>query len=298
MGDVIINNQADADSGPITSCTSIDGNLIFDNAVGNITLPVELVGEQLLSIRGSVYCRNNTGLEGLKLYGVTSISESIVIQNAASLQYLAAEQLESLQSVSVTGVPDFQFLALGAISWLDSLEIGGSPMTIESFRESFSPLETIGELYIHDCTNLSLISFSLQNITRSLRVEDNGPDFSVMLPIQWAYNITMRNVKSIGLDRMVVVNDSMEISGSDGLTEIDITSLNSIGGDLYVANNPSLTFFAMPSVTGIGGDWLGTPAPTVGGTFTVQNNPALHELNFAKLQTSVGTYLDGPWSSL
>lgn len=237
-------------------------------------------------------------MEGLELYGVTNIAGSVIVQNAASLEWLAAEQLETVQSVTVTDVPKFQFLELPIPSWLESLEIGGSPMNAENFREGLPRLESIGDLYIHDCTNLSIPRLSLQNITSSLRVEDNGPDFDIFLDILWAYNITMRNIRSFSLDRMIVVNNSLEISSSAGLTEIGFESLNSIGGDFYVANNPSLTALGIPSVTSIGGDWLGTPAPNVGGTFTSQNNPGLQSFNFPNLRTSVGMNLDGHWLSL
>jgi hypothetical protein len=299
-GEIIINSQADADTGPISSCTEIDGDLIFDNAVGNITFPIIDHGGQLTTIYGSVYCRNNTALEGLELYGVVNIEGSIIVQNAASLVYVVAEQLDAVQSVTVTDVPSLLFLELtpGPV-YLESLELGGSPMIGENFWAGLARLESVGGLYIHDCPNMSIPRDQpLQNVTNSLVVENNGLDFGIYSNILWIYNMTMRNVQSFELNKLVAVNNSLEISSCDGLTTIDFESLKSIGGDFYVANNPSLTGLGVPSATSIGGDWLGTPAPTTGGGITSQNNPSLRGFNFASLRGSGGFYLDGPWPSL
>ena len=299
-GEIIVNSQADADTGPISSCTEIDGDLIFDNAVGNITFPIIDHGGQLTTIYGSVYCRNNTALEGLELYGVVNIEGSIIVQNAASLVYVTAEQLETVQSVTVTDAPSFLFLELspGPV-YLESLELGGSPITGENFGAGLARLESVGDLYIHDCPNMSIPLYQpLQNITNSLVVENNGLDFVIYSNLLWVYNMTMRNVQSFQLNSLVAVNNSLEISSCVGLTGVDFESLKSIGGDFYVANNPSLTYLDVPSATSIGGDWLGTPAPTTGGTITSQNNPSLRGFNFGSLRGSGGFYLDGPWPSL
>jgi hypothetical protein len=182
---------------------------------------------------------------------------------------------------------------------LESLEIGGSPMSGESFGRGLLRLESVGDLYIHDCINMGIpLVWPLQNITKSLRVENNGSDFEIFSSIRWAYNITMRNVQSLQLNSLVAINNSFEISSCEGLTDIDLEFLKSIGGDLYVANNPSLVYIDVPSATRIGGDWLGTPAPTAGGTLTSQNNPKLQSFDFVSLQNGGGMYLDGPSPSL
>jgi hypothetical protein len=182
---------------------------------------------------------------------------------------------------------------------MQSIEIGGSPITTENFARGWAGVESVGDLYIHDCPNMSIPLYApLQNITNSLVVENNGLNFGFSSNVLWIYNMTLRNVQSFGLNKLVAVNNSLEISNCDGLTDVDFESLKLIGGDLYVANNPDLTFISMSAATSIGGDWLGTPAPTTGGIITSQNNPSMRGVNFGSLRGSGGFYLDGPWPSL
>jgi hypothetical protein len=224
-GEISITSQADVDSGPIASCISIVGDLIFDNASGNVTFPIERY-TQLLSVDGSIYCRNNTGLEKLELYGVTSISGSVVVQNAASLLILIAEQLRYVQGIEITSVPQLIGIAFPEVSWMESFEIGGSPMSGFNLAEGLKGLTSAGSFYIHDCLSLLGIGLlSLQNITDYFRVEENGPDMGVALGIQWANNIMLRNIQDIYLDHMVAVNGSMEISDSYNLTQTSINTL-------------------------------------------------------------------------
>jgi hypothetical protein len=286
-GEIIVVSQADANTGPISSCTEIHGDIILDNAVGNISFPVQVPGAQLTSIYGSVYCRNNTALEGLELYGLTYIEDSITVQNAASLVYVAAEQLESVESVTVTNVPSLQTLDLPILAYMQSLEIGDSPMSADNFGEGFFRLESVGDLYIHDCPNMSIpLVTPLQNITNSLVVENNGLDFEIYSDLLWVYNMTLRNVRNFQLNSLVAINISLEISSCGGLTDIDFPSLKSMRGDFYVENNPNLTLLSVPSATNFG-------------SFTSQNNPGLQGFNFESLRdTTGGIYLDGPWRSL
>jgi hypothetical protein len=112
---------------------------------------------------------------------VVNIEGSIIVQNAASLVYVAAEQLKTVQSVTVTDVPSFLFLELspGPV-YLESLKLRGSPMAGENFGAGLARLESVGDLYIHDCPNMSIpLDQPLQSITNSLVIENNGLDFGI-----------------------------------------------------------------------------------------------------------------------
>lgn len=285
-GDINITSQADVDSGPIASCTSISGDLIFDNASGNITFPVG-TDSQLETIDGSIYCRNNTSLENLNLYGITSISGSIVVQHAASLVSIAAQGLEYVQAIELTNVPQFLAFEFSLVTWMESIEIGQSPMTGENLKEGLARLQSVGTLYIHNCLNIDLALQALHNITEHLVVEDNGPDTDVVLPIQWANNVTLRNINGLTLDHLVAVNGSMEISNNHNLTSAEIGSLESIGASLYIENNPSLTIVAINSLRSIGGSFVET-------NNSVLENPGV----FPSLQNVGLMELAGPFSSL
>jgi len=286
-GEIYITSQADVDSGPIASCNAFTGDLIFDNASGNITFPVG-TDTQLVSVDGSIYCRNNTGLENLKLYGVTSISGSVIVQNAASLLSLLAEQLTYVQAIEATNVPQLLALAFPLVSWMASVEIGGSSVTGENMREGLGGLQSAGTLYIHDCLNLlSITLLALKNITEYFRAEDNGPDMDIHLGILWANNIILRNIQGVTLDGIVAVNGSMEISDSLNLTEIEFIDLRSVGASIYIENNPNLNVIAFNRLTSIGGSLIET------------NNSVLKSPgNFYSLQNVASMELAGPFPSL
>ena len=286
-GEISITSQADVDSGPIASCTSIAGDLIFDNASGNITFPSGR-HTQLLSVDGSIYCRNNTGLEKLELYGVTSISGSVVVQNAASLVNLIAHQLRYVQSIEIMSVPQLIGVAFPEVGWIESFEIGGSPISGFNLAGGLGGLTSAGSFYIHDCLSLLGIGLlSLQNITEYFRVEDNGPDMEVALGIQWANNLMLRNIQDIYLDHMVAVNGSMEISDSYNLTQISINTLKFVGANIYIENNPNLKFVGLQFLTSIGGSFIET------------NNSALTSPgSFNDLQNIASIELEGPFPSL
>jgi hypothetical protein len=235
-----------------------------------------------------MYCRNNTELENLELYGVTSISGSVVVQNAASLLSLVAEQLIYVQVVQVTNVPQFLALAFPLVSWMASIEIGASAITEENMREGLGGLQSASVIYIHGCLDLlDILLFALKNITEYFRAEDNGPGMGINLGILWANNVILRNIQSITLDGMVEVNGSMEISDSLNLTEIELGDLRSVGASIYIENNPNLNAIAFPSLTSIGGSFIET------------NNSVLkYPGNLYNLQNVASMELAGPFPSL
>jgi hypothetical protein len=76
--------------------------------------------------------------------------------------YVAAEQLESVQSVTVTDIPSLQILDLPIPAYIPSLEIGGSPMSAENFGEGLFRLESVGDLYICDGSHHHMTTMRLK----------------------------------------------------------------------------------------------------------------------------------------
>lgn len=262
----------------------------MDDASGNISFPVAI--NPLASVDGSVYCRNNSGLQSLDLYGITTITGSLGVQNAQTLVYLLAEQLEHVQSVELTSVPQLRGLDISAATLIPSIEIGGSgPIAwgtagVGQVGTGFDSLESVGTLYIHDCYNISIGPTRLQNVTEWLHVEDSTWDLGFTLDIAWANNITLRNVQNVNLDFMVAVNESFEISDSP-LTGIGLESLRFIGGSLYVQNNPDIEAV---TINGVG---------TIGESLIITNNSLLKAPAVGASLQSVGSMdLSGAFVSM
>ena len=127
-------------------------------------------------------------------------------------------------------------------------------MTAENFDDDNGlRLETVGSFYIHDFINFSLgISFPLQNVTESFRFENNGPNSGIDINLLWANNITLQNIQTVSLGKMVTVNNSFEISNSETLSTIELQQLKFIGNSLYIQNNSNLANIELNSLKTIG----------------------------------------------
>jgi len=215
-GNITILDQAGLATSQIASCTSFTGDIILDHASGNISFLTE-AKEGLTFLDGSVYCRNNAGSQQLSLFGLITITGSVVVDNVENLVQIEGEALVNVQAIRVTNAPKILFISFAALNQLKVLEIGGMPMTYEDTISSGLAMASIGALYIHDNFNLTIgvLSFlRLRNITNSFIFENNGPDSQIVMNLLWANNITLRNVQSIDFQRMIAVNNSFEISNS------------------------------------------------------------------------------------
>lgn len=274
------------------NCTSWAGDIILDDASRNISFPVAV--NPLGYVDGSIFCRNNTGLQSLELYRITTITGSLTIQTAFTLEYLIAEQLEFVQAIELTDVPQLRGLDISVSTWIPSIEIGGSgPIAwgnagVGQVGPGFTGLESVGTLYIPDCYNISVGPTGLKNITEWLRVEDYTWDLGFNLDILWANNITMRNVQSFGFQFMVAVNNSFEISDSNFTAGgFGFEALRFIGGSLYVQNNPGLEAVTINGVNAIGESLIITDNPQL-------TAPAIG----ASLQNVASMELSGPFTDM
>ncbi|PMD32393.1 hypothetical protein L207DRAFT_590683 [Hyaloscypha variabilis F] len=286
-GNITILHQAGLATSQIASCTSFTGDIILDHASGNISFLTE-AEEGLTFLDGSVYCRNNAGLQQLSLFGLITITGSVVVDNVENLVLMEGEALVNVQSIRVTDAPKMLFVSFAALNQLEFLEIGGTPMTYEDTISSGLAMASIGSLYIHDNFNLTIgvLSFlRLRNITNSFIFENNGPNSQIVMNLLWASNITLRNVQSIDFQRMIAVNNSFEISNSENLTDIGSDVLGFIGGS-FVQNNPNLQRVGLAGLK------------STGGSLVITENPSLQFLAAGSLQTVTSMDLAGPFQSL
>jgi hypothetical protein len=275
-GNITIVDQSDVAQSPIASCTSFTGDIILDNASGSISFTTSSNSDFSLSVLdGSVYCRNNVDLQTLSMYGLTTITGSIVIDSADILQEMSAFDLVNVKAIRITNAPQFTSLGL-LMKRVETLEIGGTPMTAENTVNSGFVVESFGTLYVHDNFGLTIGARSfphLQNITESFIFENNGPNSQIFMELIWANNITLRNIQLVELNSMIAVNDSFEISNSVNLTGARFPALSLLGGSFYIQNNPILQGVGWGNLTTIGGSLVvaGNPAMPLPDTVGLQN---------------------------
>jgi hypothetical protein len=272
--DYTITTQADIDA--ITNCSLVRGDLTLDSASGSIYLPYPT------DVGGNVYIRNNSHLQSL-IFDVQSIGGSLVVQNASALTTLLTLSLHSIQEVVLQNAPLLS-------SWGEPNAVVLYTMTIEGTLLPLIELEhveTMDEARISNNPNLTSIDLpALKNITNYLFVQENNPEISIMLDeLQWANNISSRDVGKIDLPKIYKINNTLEIS--DSLVDtIELPKLAYAGGGLYFLNNKNLSYIGAPDLNSVGG-----------ATITILNNLKLASPgNFSALGKASGIILSGDFT--
>jgi len=146
-------------------------------------------------------------------------------------------------------------------------------------------LNTADNITISDNTRLTTFSTQVANVTSSIDIDNNGQSLTVEFPnLEWAGNLNLRNVSSISIPSLAVINGSLGFYGSY-FTSIYAPNLTTVGnfasrsGGITIDDNESLTNITMNGLS------------VVGGLFQIADDPAVHALSFPEL-TKIGGALD------
>jgi len=146
-------------------------------------------------------------------------------------------------------------------------------------------LMTVSVLEIDNNNRLKTFSTQVANITSSVNINANGDSLDVSFPnLIWAANMTMRNVSSISIPSLAVVNGSLGFYGNY-MTDVAAPNLTAVGSS--ATGQGSLAFVANGKLANISMPLL----QTVGGADQVANNSALTGISFPAL-TYVGGAID------
>nr|OQO15774.1 hypothetical protein B0A51_16742 [Rachicladosporium sp. CCFEE 5018] len=120
----------------------------------------------------------------------------------------------------------------------------------------------------------------LGNISNALAIEANGRNIAVTFPnLEWAFNITLRNVSEISMPSLAAVNGSLGFY-SNFFESVNAPNLTTVGQSLSFVSNQKLNNASFPQLT------------SVGGGLQIANNTNIEKIDgFPKLQT-VGGALD------
>ena len=146
-------------------------------------------------------------------------------------------------------------------------------------------LNTVATLQINN--NPHLVSFSTQvgNITSAAVFNANGAGLKIDFPnLIWAANLTFRDVASVNIPSLAVVNGSLGFYETS-LNSIYAPNLTSVGS--FATGQGSLAFVANTALTNISMDAL----KSVGGADQIANNTILGAISFPAL-VDVGGAID------
>ncbi len=198
--------------------------------------------------------------------------------------------LSNLEFDKLTTVKIIDFVSLPALS---ALQFPATVSSAESVTVSNTFLNTLNGINLNTVAtlqidnNLHLTSFSTQvgNITSSATINANGQGLTVTFPnLIWAANLTFRNIASVNIPSLAVINGSLGFYETD-LETISAPNLTTVGdfatgqGSLAFVDNTALTNISMPLLQ------------SVGGADQIANNTDLHAIAFPAL-TDVGGAID------
>jgi aspartate 1-decarboxylase len=261
----------------LASCSTIAGSILISSSASGI---ISIDGPQ--QVTGSVTCQNAGGLTSLGSTTIGSIGGAFTLNNLTLLSTLSMSALESVQTIAWQALPALTALTFPAtVSKATSVTISNTFLsTLDGIN-----LETVSVLQIDNNNRLKTFSTQVANVTSSVNINSNGNALDVSFPnLIWAANMTLRNVSSITIPSLAVVNGSLGFYGNY-MTSVIAPNLTSVGntgtnfGSLAIDANNKLTNVTMPLLA------------TVGGAFQIANNTALDSISFPKLSI-VGGAID------
>jgi len=147
-------------------------------------------------------------------------------------------------------------------------------------------LQTVGNFEVTNNPQLRTISIQVANITQALTISANGPMLNLSFPnLIWANNMTVRNVSGLSIPSLAFVNSTFGVYSSY-MTSILAPNLTSVGGDLAIVADPSLTNASMPILKTVGG-----------GLLIANNSDYLDVSGFASVQTTGAISVSGNYTS-
>ncbi len=267
--DYTITTQADIDT--ITNCSIVRGDLTFDSASGSIYLPYPT------EIGGNVYVRNNSQLQSLVI-DAQFLGGDLVVQNATALTTLLTMSLNTIGVVVLQNVPLLNSWGEPNSTVLHQLAVENTQLVVLSLLS----VETMDEVRISNNQNLTDIHIpELKNVTNYFMVEMNAPYASVRLvELQWAANISWRDIGDAEIPKLDKVNGSLEIS--DGSIDAVYLPKLASASELYLQNNENLSYIGAPELNSMSG-----------GITIVNNSKLANPGNFTSLETVYDITLSG-----
>jgi hypothetical protein len=265
-----IQNAGDASA--LASCQTFSGSIAL--ATGT-TDAIALDGIQ--RITGSLIASNVTQITQLSGDSLARIDDTFTLNGLTILSTLNFPRLEIVDNIDWQALPALQGLSFTTgIQQASTVSIQNTQLNnLDGIN-----LQVVDQMTIANNNYLDEINMQLGNISQALILEANGRNVSATFPnLEWAYNITFRNVSTVSIPSLASINGSMGFY-ANFFESVSAPNLTTVGGTLSFVSNEDMTNASFPELK------------TVGGGLQVANNTALENIDgFPALQT-VGGALD------
>ncbi|CAN6612946.1 cell wall protein Ecm33p [Trichomonascus vanleenenianus] len=270
-GDVQATGQGDLDN--ISGCSTYNGDITITGS--GLGAQVTLNG--IKTLEGNLVIKNVTQLNGFSAPVLEEITESFTINVATVLNNLAAPQLTKVGSINWVTLP-----ALNGLNFDKTITNASSIVISDTGLNTLNGINVleIGTFNINNNNYLNDVSVDVSSVSDSLDISFNTEALAVSLPyLVWANNMTFRDVGSISLPNITLVNSSVGFINNT-INGLEVPKLTSVGGSLAIVSNSKLSNVSFPQLS------------EVGGALQVANNTNLNSiLGFPKVK-SVGGAID------
>ncbi|CAM9019368.1 unnamed protein product [Wickerhamomyces anomalus] len=246
-------------------------------------------------IVGSVIINNYQG-PTIDTGDIKTISGDFIVSNASNLVRINIPKLAVIggrfslsELTSLTSVHAPTLTEVGSINWnvlpiLSTVSFDNGVKKIKSITISDTSLigfsgfdiDYLDTLNINNNRFLESINANLKGVKEKLTISANAKNILVSLPnLEWANNITIRDVSSINLSNIERVNASFELIDNN-FQAVKFPKLSNVGGTLSLIENYNLKEVEFPNINEIGGGLM------------VVNNTQLSKINFFPKLMSIG----------
>ncbi|ORY18191.1 hypothetical protein BCR34DRAFT_457742, partial [Clohesyomyces aquaticus] len=259
-----IRNAGDATA--LASCSTFTGHITIATGV-----PDQVALNGIRQITGNFEVSSNPDLVILASNTLEKIGGRFMLDTVAALRTVNFTKLTSVDTITWYSVPRLEEIGLDAgVDVAQKVEIQDTNLTeIRNFNIKSTEL-----LYIQDNEVLRYISILLNNVG-SVNIGRNYPKIQVEMPnLTWANNVTIHDVSSVLTPVLSHVNQTFGLYSSP-LHSLDLSSLRTVDGLLSVSRNPNITNLKLTSLQSVGG-------------LQILNNSALGTLFFDNLANISG----------
>lgn len=239
-------SQSDLDQ--IASCKKYSGNIEIANSnVGNLNL----AGIQELD--GDLTINNCTSLGSFTAPNLKTIDGEFYLQSLTSLGVLNCPQLSSVDSIKFITLPALQQLQFGStINKSEDIYISDTSLTsLEGIN-----VDKVASFNLNNNKYLNEVDVALTSVSDSLDISFNSAKVvATFSQLKWANNMTFRDVSSISLPNVTVVNASLGFI-NNSISSLSMPQLTQVGGSLSIVSNSKAGNVSFPQLKNIGGAFV------------------------------------------
>jgi len=266
QGDYRISSMAQLEQ--LYECDDIIGSVIITNYQG----PTIDTGD-IKTISGDFIVANASNLVRINIPKLAVIGGKFSLNELTSLTSVHAPVLNDVGSINWNVLP-----ILSTVNFDNGVKKIKSITISDTSLIGFSgfDIDYLDILNINNNRFLESINANLKGVKESLSISANAKNILVSLPnLEWANNITIRDVSSINLSNIESVNASFELIDNN-FQAIKFPKLTNVGGTLSILENYNLKEIEFPNVGEIGGGLM------------ISNNTQISKVNFLPKLSSIG----------